>query len=180
MTRPTRGERRFGLRATRGGDEQRLQREVDPIGHGVVPHDQRDGSARTVFGLGQEIDRDPRRIDGVVRDDRDLGGARDPVDADDAEHLSFGLGDERVAGPDDDVDRPQGTGAERHRRDRLRATDRIDLVDPGDRRRGEDRVVHVPGRVGWRAEHDFAHTGDAGGQHGHQHRRSQRCAPPGT
>ena len=134
-------ERRRGLVAPRGRDQQRVERELDPIGDGLVPDDQRDRAAGTVLGLGEQVDRDPRGIDGVVGDDRDLGRAREPVDADRAEDLALGLDDIRVARTDDHVDRPQRAGAERHRRDRLGAADRVHLVDLGDRRRGEDRVV---------------------------------------
>ena len=59
-----------------------------------------------MLGLREQIDGDPRGIDGVVGDDRDLRRAREPVDADGPEDLTLRLGDVRVPGTDDHVDRP--------------------------------------------------------------------------
>ena len=96
-----------------------------------------------------------------------------------AEHLPLRLDDVRVPGSDDHVDWTQRSRAECHRRDRLRAADRVDLVDLRDRGRGQDGVVDVPVGAGRRTQHDFGNAGDAGRQRGHQHRRRERRAPAG-
>ena len=154
-------------------DEQRVERELDPLGHLFVPHDQRDRAAGAVLGLRQEIHRNPGGVDGVVRDDRDLGGAREPVDPDRPEDLALGFHDVHVARADDNVDRAQRARPERHRGHGLRSTDRVHLVDAGDRGGGEDRVVQPTGRVGWRAQHHFGDARDAGGDRRHQNRRRE-------
>ena len=83
-------------------------------------------------------------IDGVVGDDRDLGRAREPVDA--RPCRTPGASPRRRtrcrARRSTSTGR-SAPGAERHRRDRLRAADRVHLVDAGDRRGREDRVVDV-------------------------------------
>ena len=61
-----------------------------------------------VLGLREQVGRDPHRIDRVVRDDRHLGRAGQPVDTDGSEHLPLRFDHVRVAGPDDHVDRLQG------------------------------------------------------------------------
>ena len=58
-----------------------------------------------MLGLRQEIGGDPVRVSGLVGDDQDFGRPRDHVDADLAEHDTFGGGDIGVAGTDDLGDR---------------------------------------------------------------------------
>ena len=77
---------------------------------------------------------------GVARDHHQLRGAGDPVDPHLADELALGLLDVAVAGPGDHVDRLDPLRAQRQRRDRLGAADRVDLVGAADRRRGEDHV----------------------------------------
>ena len=71
-------------------------------------------------------------------------------------------------------------GAVGHRGDRLGTADRVDLVDPGDGRRGEGRGGH-PARlaVGRHAEHDLGHAGHPCRHRGHQHRRGVGPSPAG-
>ena len=64
-----------------------------------------DRAAGTVLGLREQVGRDPRGVDGVVGDDRDLRRAGEPSIADDGRDLALGLGDVRVARADDHVDR---------------------------------------------------------------------------
>ena len=64
-----------------------------------------------MFGLAQQVGGAHLRVGGVVGDDQRLGRAGEQIDADAAEQLPLGLGDERVARTDQHV----------HRRDRLRA-----------------------------------------------------------
>ncbi len=100
----------------------------------------------------------------------DLRRAGDPVDPDPAEHLPLGLGDIGVARPDDPVHRPRCVvGPPGQRRDRLRAADPVDFLDPGPPRGGQhQRVEHA---VGARDAHrDPPHAGDT--------RRAARSSAP--
>ena len=56
-----------------------------------------------VFRLPNQIGRDDQRIGTVVGDNGNFGGAGKDIDANLAEQHALGLGDELVAGADDDV-----------------------------------------------------------------------------
>ena len=60
-----------------------------------------------VLGLADEIGGDDRRVGALVGDDRDLRRPGEDIDADTAEQHALRLGDEFVAGADDDIG---GTG----------------------------------------------------------------------
>ncbi len=77
-----------------------------------------------MLGLPQQVRGDPHRVGAVVRDDGDLGGPGQQVDADPAEELSFRLGDVRVPRADQHVDRRLTEQPEGHRAERLDATER--------------------------------------------------------
>ena len=71
-----------------------------------------------MLGLADEVGRDDRRVCGIVGDDGNLGRSGEHVDADFAEQRALRLGDELVAGADDDVGRlageePVGQGGDR-------------------------------------------------------------------
>ena len=91
-----------------------------------------------MLGLAEQVGRDALGVGGVVGDHRDLGRAGEQVDADRAEELALGLGDVRVAGPDEHVDRLGAAQPERHRGERLDAAEAEDAVGAG----GRDRVQH--------------------------------------
>ena len=147
----------------------RLDGRRHPFGEAAVVGDQDRLRPLVVLGLREQVGGDPVRVDHRLGDDHDLGGARDHVDADPAEHLPLGLGDVGVAGADDLVDRGDGGGAVGQRRHGLRAADPVDLVDAGDRGGGEHQRVDGP--VGRRDHHDdAADAGDAGRDRVHQHR----------
>jgi len=80
------------------------------------------------------------------------------VDRDAPVHAPLGQHDEYVAGAKDLVYPSDGGGAVGQRGDRLRSADGVDLVDAGDVRRRQDRVVHLAATG--RAGHDD--LGDAG------------------
>ncbi len=128
-----------------------------------------------MLGLHDHVDRgalDRRR---VVRDDHHLRRACERRrDADEALPRDLALRDRHVdvARPHDHVDGHDRLGAVRHRGDCLRATERVDLVDLGDRGRGERRLRHLAGRPIWRhAQRDLRDARDARGDRGHQHGR---------
>ena len=116
-----------------------------------------------MLGLGEEVGGDPPWVRGVVGDDRDLRRSVEAVDADDPGHLALRQRDVDVAGPDDHVDGADRLGAVGHRRDRLRATDAVHLVDTGEGGGGErDRRARCRrGRAARTA----------------RRRRHRRCAP---
>ena len=91
------GAARLGLELGADGvDELRGVRDEHRAGAGVV------------LGLADEVRGDQRGARGCVGEDRDLGGARLGVDADDTLDEAFGGRDEDVAGPGDDVDGFEG------------------------------------------------------------------------
>ena len=92
-----------------------------------------------MLGLGEEVGRAQLRVGGLVGDDQHLAGAGRQVDAYAARHEQLRGRDPAVARADDLVDRPHRLGSVRERGDRLRAADRVDLVDPELSRRREQR-----------------------------------------
>jgi hypothetical protein len=90
------------------------------------------------------------RVGRVVGEDQAVGGPRDHVDADAAEQDALGLGDELVAGADDDIGLGQTEKAEGHGRDTLHAAHGEDLVGAADLGGVDDRRgdADMPGRGG--------------------------------
>ena len=93
-----------------------VSREQDGAGHGIV------------LRLGQKIRRHIAGICSAVRDDQDLAGTGDRVDAGHAETGFFGQGDKNISGSGDLVHARNGLCSVGHGRDRLGAADLIDLV----------------------------------------------------
>jgi hypothetical protein len=82
--------------------------------------------------------------------------------------LALGLGDVRVAGPEDLVDRADAVGAEGEGRDGLDAADRVDFLDAGEMEGREDVGVDLAVRLGRGAGAELGHAGHLRGQGGHQ------------
>ncbi len=120
-----------------------------------------------VLGLADEIGRDDQRISAVVGDHGNLGGAGEDVDADLAEQHALGLGDEFVAGANDDVGRLAGEQAEGHRRDRLDAAQAHDDVGARHRQRIEHMRVDALAAERRRAGDDGLDAGGLGRGDGH-------------
>ncbi len=111
------GQRRGGVEAVDGDDGAELlpalagdgllgqERElaIDLGGHGIgqarIGGDENGLGPCPVLGLGDEIGGDPGGIGGAIGDDEDFGGPGDHVDADLAEDLALGGGDEGIARP---------------------------------------------------------------------------------
>ena len=91
-----------------------------------------------MLGLAEQVGGHEVRVGGLVGDHEDLRRPREQVDPDPPEELALGLGDVRVAGADDHVDRLEPAEAERHRCERLDAAEAEDPV----RARGGHRVQH--------------------------------------
>ena len=125
---------------------------------------------RIMFGLGQEVCRDPVRVGPAVGHDHHFRWARHHVDADHAIQLALGFGDKSIAGPGDHVDTRDVRGAKGQRRHRLRAADAEHTAHAGHARRGQHhRVDHT---IGGGSHHDqISHAGDNGRDGVHQHRR---------
>ena len=157
-----------GHRAARQRRQLRLHGALDRGGERRVVGDQDRLRGGIVLGLREQVGGDPVRIAVAAGDDQHLGGARDHVDADGAEHKALGGGDIGVARPDDLGDRLDGFGAEGERRHRLRAADAIDLVDAGELRRREHQRREQSVRR--RHHHDEArHARDLRRHRIHQH-----------
>jgi len=85
-----------------------FHRAFDVIGERHVVGDQDRLCVDVVFGLRQQIGRDPAGIAGAVSDDEHFRGTGDHVDADLAEHQPLGGGDIGIAGTDDLCHRRDG------------------------------------------------------------------------
>ena len=114
---------------------------VDGVEQGGRVGDEQAGRQRVVLGLGDQVGGDERRHRGVVGQDRDLGRAGLGVDAAPALDQALGRRDVDVARAGDHVHRGHALDAVGEHRDRLRATDRVDLVDPEQRARREHQWV---------------------------------------
>jgi hypothetical protein len=101
------------------------------------------GRGRAVLGLAEQVGGADLGVHGVVGDHQRLGRPGEQVDADAAEELALGLGDEGVARADQHVDRRDRLGAERHRADRLHAAEHVDLVGAGQVHRRDDGRVRL-------------------------------------
>ena len=112
-------------------------------------------------------------VGALGRDDREVAGPREAVDADEARHLALGLLHPQAAGTHDDVDGPDRLGAVGERGDRLRAAHAVDLVGPAQRGCGED-----DGMTG-RGDDDLVDPRGTGGDGAHDHRRRVRVAAAG-
>jgi hypothetical protein len=126
--------------------ELALDRRQRRLGQRAAGGDQADARVHVVLGLRQQVGGDHRRIAGLVGDDENLARPGELVDADGAEHLSLGLVDIGVAGPDDLVHRRDALRAIGHRRDRLRPADAEDAVGAGEVAAGDHRGMRVGGR----------------------------------
>ena len=128
-----------------------------------------------MLGLPQQVGGAHLGVGGVVGDNQRLGGAGEQVDADTAEELAFGLGDEGVAGADQHVHRGNAGGAERHCRHCLDAAQQVNLVGAGEMHGGDGGGGrHAVQRR--RAGGDPLHARDLGGEHRHVRRCHHRIA----
>ncbi len=129
-----------------------------------------------VLGLADEIGGDVAGIGGIVSQHSHLGGTSLGVDADDPLQLTFGRRDVDIARTRDEIDR-SAAGAIRQvhavgqHRDRLRATDRVDLVDSQEGARREDRGVRPAAEIhlGWGHDSERLDPRDLGRNHVHDH-----------
>ena len=126
-----------------------------------------------MLGLPEKVGGAHFRIDRLVGDHHRLGRTGEEVDADAAEELALGLGDEGVARADQHVHRLDRLGAERHRADRLDAAEAVDLVGATEVHGSDDRRVRrtVLRRSGG---DDARNAGDGGRQHRHVRRGDHR------
>ncbi len=126
----------------------RFDAALNALGKARIVRDQDRLRGDVMFGLRQEVGGDPVRIRRLVGEDQDLGGARDHVDADFAEHKAFGRGDIGISGSDDLRHGRNRLRAVSKRRHRLCAADTVDLVDPGEIGSRQDERVELAVRRG--------------------------------
>ena len=125
--------------------------------------------------LSEQVHGDPLWVNRPVREDQNLRGAGDHVDAHAPENLALCLGDEAVTRTDNFVDPRYGGRAVGQCRDSLGAAHGIHLIDTRQRRGCQHRGIDLP--VGRRCDHDNAlDTGNFRRNRVHQHRR--RIARP--
>ena len=84
-----------------------------------------------MLGLGEDVGGDVVGISGLVGEDEDFAGAGQEIDGNCAHQLALRLDDEAVTRAENAVHRSDRAGAERHRRDGLRAADLDRLGDSG-------------------------------------------------
>ena len=158
---------RVAPRQTRQQPNHRGIHRIEVRGIGAQQNRLRRG---VVLRLREQIEREPVHRRRAIGDDQNLAGSRDHVDSNGTKHETLRGRDICPAGPNDFVHARYRGGAERERRDRLRAADREHAIDAGDvQRRQHQRITD---RVGRRHRHDdLADAGDARRHHGHQHRR---------
>ena len=138
------------------------------------------GAVGSVFDLAQNIGgREFRIAARLVGDDQRFGRTGEQIDADPAKKLPLGFGDEGIAGADQNVDRTDRLGSDRHRADRLDPAQGVDRVGTRHRLRRDDR----PGRLateGRRAADHPGHAGDLGGDDRHVGAGEQRIFAAGN
>ena len=133
-----------------------------------------------MLGLAEEIGGDEPGVGRLVGDDQDLRGAGEQVDPHPAEQLALGLGDERIAGPDQHVDGLEAIDeAERHRRQALHAAEGEDGVGARGLDGVEHRRVDPALALGRRAADHLLDARHLGHQDGHEGGREHRVAPAG-
>ncbi len=123
--------------------------------------------------LAQKVGGAKLRIYGFVRDHHCLGRSCEQIDADAAEKLTFGFGDESIAGADEHVGGFDGFGAQRHRADGLNAAEAVNLVRAAKVHCCDDGGVRAP-IDGRRGGHDAGNASDRGGQDRHVGSRHHR------
>ena len=94
-----------------------------------------------MLGLAHQIQRNPVRIIVAIRDDQNFGRTRDHVDADLTENTTLGGCNKGVSGSGDLINRLDRFGAIGQRRDRLRATDAVNLIHAGQARRQQNQRI---------------------------------------
>ena len=149
----------------------------DSLTKGRVRGDQDRLRALVVFGLGEQVQRDPVGVVVGIGDHQNLGRACDHVDAHAAKDASLGGGHIGVAGPCDLVHRCDGLGAIGHGRDSLRAPDAIDRVHTRKLRGQQNQWIDHPARRG-RTDHQPLHPRHLRGNSVHQDRGGIAGQPP--
>ena len=117
-------------------------------------------------------------VDAVVGDDKRLCRSCHQIDSDTPVELTFGLSNQRIAGPDEHVDAVDELSPKRKRRDRLHAAQHVNLVgaSQGHRRNGLCRQHPIDGRS---AGGHAPHPRDFRGEHTHVRRRNHRITTAG-
>ena len=124
-----------------------------------------------VFRLRAEVERRQLGVRRPVADQHQLARAGDdPVQANVSVDLALRLGDVTVPGAGDDVDRRHALGPVGERPDRLRAADRVHLLNPDRGARGQHGGGGPPGRPRRRDDDDPADPREPRGDAAHEHR----------
>ena len=141
---------RLGQRHTRDlcpGQLRQLgfgRRDYPVTGHSIET-DQHDLRRRIVLGLAEQVAGDEFRVGTLIGDDHHLARSRRQVDRGPARqsgNIGFGRSDIGIAGPENLVSPRQAPRTGRQGRNRLGPADRIDLVNPENAGRRQERRVH--------------------------------------
>lgn len=139
----------------------------DLIDERRMPGDQH-ARAGAVLGLRNQVAGDEVGFGGLIGEDDNFTRTGDAVDIDRAEDLTFGEGDEQVAGADDFIDRRESFDAIGHRGDRLGTPDAVHLLNAQLVASGQQVGVVAAEFGRWCDNDDFRDTGDLRGDGGHQ------------
>ena len=121
-----------------------------------------------MFGLAEQVERDPIGIIVAIGDHKDFRRAGDHVDADLPEDTAFCGSDKGVSGARDLIDRSDRLGAIGQSSHSLCAADPVNLIHPRKACGQQDKRVGHPVRRGHRDDQP-AHPGDTGRDRVHQH-----------
>ena len=128
------------------------------------------GSQWIVFCLSQKIRSDLSSVGRAVGDDQHFAGASEGVDSDLPVDQLFGESHVEISWPTDDIDARDGFGAQGKSRDRLGASDSIDLLHSCQVCCRQHRAVYLAIPSCRSDHHNLFHTGCSCRHCIHQHR----------
>ena len=179
-----------------GCAQSALERRIDGVCQLRGVGDEDAAGIGIVLRLGEQVGGHVLGVGPGIGQDGDLGGPRLGIDADRPHDSSLGGGHVDVARTRDDVHAPAqdlspgvhavdvvlGVGAVGEHRDGLGAADGVDLGDPQQRARRQDRGVGQTRELGLRraGQGDLLDAGDLGGHRVHHHAGGVDRQPSGN
>ncbi len=123
-----------------------------------------------MLGLTEQIHRNPVGVGLTVANHENFRGARDHIDADRTEHITFGSSDIGVARSDNLINRRNRFSTVGHCGDRLSSADGVALLNAGKRSSSQNQLIGFAARSR-NHHHDSADTGHVSRHSVHQNGR---------